>query len=185
MRITESRLRQLIREALSPEDEEFIQGLIDDLRAVEIAVSEVESLDDDAPPDERKDKLDNLSDAIRAVLSYEGQDLEIGKDPEELEMLAAAGFDPESIKQIIGYTMKAHEEAEKILKNSPAPKTAARPGLPSASPLNMCDGAPCPPGKIPDWARRDPNVNYEPFYSEWEKKGGNIYNPLAPWSRKR
>lgn len=116
MRLTANRLRQLIREALAPEDEEFIQGVIDDLRAIEVAAAEVESLSDDAPADEREEKLAALSDALRGIISYEGHDLGIGGTPEEMAMLRDAGFDPASIKQLVDYGMSVHKKAEESQK---------------------------------------------------------------------
>jgi hypothetical protein len=133
MRITESRLRQLIREALSPEDEEFIQGVIDDLRTLEVAFSVVEGLSDDASADEREEKLEALSDALRGIISYEGEDIEIGRTPEEMAMLKDAGFDPTSIKQLVDYGMAVYKKAEEAQKTQTKPSAESSTHVPAGS----------------------------------------------------
>jgi hypothetical protein len=145
MRITASQLRRLIREALAAEDRQFIQGIIDDLQALEQATAEVEGLSDDAPADERKKKLEALTTAVRGILSYEGEDLAIGESPEELEMLTAAGFDPTSIKQLLGYAVSVHTKAEEAQRQQPANSTRSPTGSSSRVPAGSV--------KMPDKVR--------------------------------
>lgn len=141
MLITERNLRLIIRETLQSEDEEFIEEFMKDLYRLEHRAAEVEyALSNNTSGPELDEMLKGLEDAYRDVTSYEGQELRIGEDPEELEMLEREGWSPEEVMELFVKAREVRDNAKKVqdaYSTRASAKTASL--LPSGSTKTAAD----------------------------------------------
>ena len=115
MLISERNLRIIIREALTPEDEEFIEGFMQDLYKLQHRTAEVEyALSTKVSGPALDEMLKSLETAFNDVLSYEGQELGIGEDPDEREMLEKEGWSPEEVMELFVKAREVRDNAKKV-----------------------------------------------------------------------